>query len=139
MIFEVFPTFCLTVWEHSHFVSENYQNKCLCTLHKRPIKCDYVLCFEELRSFAKATLRSARLRWFQTCGVLKTLAMSLFIVTRFYNKSSLSTNNNAHFIHILTWAENKPMTKFYIQNSFNMKCGSRLNINSIVLQKVLAQ
>ncbi len=31
---------------------------------------------------------------------LKTLAMSLFIVTRFCNKSSLSTNNTAHFRYI---------------------------------------
>ena len=31
---------------------------------------------------------------------LKTLAMSLFILTRFCNKSSLSTNNTAYFRHI---------------------------------------
>ena len=31
---------------------------------------------------------------------LKTLAMSLFILTHFYNKSSLSINNTAHFRHI---------------------------------------
>ena len=150
LIFEVFPTFCLKVWEHSHFVSENYQTKCLCTFclivweHSHFVSENYH--FKWLFIFTNCSIFADSLYLFNfNCLFipikpqrqknifsnvplnpkpresimsiyihkllklprldpnllsLKTLAMSLFILTHLYNKSSLSINNTVHFRHI---------------------------------------